>query len=470
MNILFVSHSSEIGGAEQVLLNLINELDKHGIRSLVALPGPGPLEKRLRAKDIDCFQTELKWWLIPGNRDSNQGFLDFCDGIKDRVARLTEVIASRSIDLVVTNTSAIPEGALAAKMTGVPHVWYIHELLGGKGGLQTPAAKKLFFSVVSFLSRSIVVVSQSVYDDLQESGGIEAPVEIIYNGVEINPEPGERKYLKDKKIIAVGSIYEGKGILTLLHAAREVCDQKAEAVFFVAGKVMDPLHYQYLLQERACLGLEEKFVFLGFREDIPELLRQSDLFVLPSLRESFSMVVLEAMNAALPVVATRSGGSEEMIVEGENGFLVEVNDPSMMADRILFLLNHELQARAMGEKGCTTVKQNFSLDQFGRNFIRFLEKVSLGKVVESPHSRERLIELIDFFDGLGQGKRQIVEKKQEQIRQLEERHRQLEERHQQEIRGIIADFTSSHSWRLTKPLRWVSKKIKREVRPQNNSY
>jgi len=157
--------------------------------------------------------------------------------------------------------------------------------------------------------------------------------------------------------------------------------------------------------------------------------------------------------------------------------LVAVNDPSMMADRILFLLNHELQARAMGKKGYATVKQNFSLDKFGRNFIRFLEKVSLGKVVESPHSRERLIELIDFFDGLGQGKRQIVEKKQEQIRQLEERHRQLEERHrqleerhQQEIRGIIADFTSSHSWRLTKPLRWVSKKIKREVRPQNNSY
>ena len=138
---------------------------------------------------------------------------------------------------------------------------------------------------------------------------------------------------------------------------------------------MDPGYYQMLLEERARFGLEEKFHFLGFRQDIPELLSQSDLLVLPSLRESFSMVVLEAMNAALPVVATRSGGAEELIVDGENGFLVPVGEPSLMADRILFLLNHESLAHQMGEKGYAAVKSKFSLEKCGREFIRLLEKV-----------------------------------------------------------------------------------------------
>ena len=98
--------------------------------------------------------------------------MDCCDGIKDRVDRLASVIRSKSIDLVVTNTSAIAEGALAAKLTGVPHIWYIHELLGGNTVLITPVARKLFFSVVSALSHCIIVVSQAVYNDLKESGGL----------------------------------------------------------------------------------------------------------------------------------------------------------------------------------------------------------------------------------------------------------------------------------------------------------
>ena len=64
MKILFVSHSSEMGGAEKVLLNLIREIKKYGVQSLVALPGPGPLEQRLRENNIETFLTELKWWLI----------------------------------------------------------------------------------------------------------------------------------------------------------------------------------------------------------------------------------------------------------------------------------------------------------------------------------------------------------------------------------------------------------------------
>lgn len=462
MKILFVSHSSEIGGAERVLLNLIREIKKYGVQSLVALPGPGPLEQQFRENDIETFLTELKWWLLGDHQDSREGILDFCDGIKDRAERLASMIRSNSIDLVVTNTSAIAEGALAAKATGVPHIWYIHELLGGNTVLITPVAKKLFFSVVSALSQIIIVVSQAVYNDLKESGGVDTVVKIINNGLEIKSHPETPRVSQKKNVITVGGIHEGKGIITLLQAARLVCDQLSQADFLVAGQVMDPVYYQMLLKERARLGLEERFHFLGFREDIPELLSQSDLLVLPSLKESFSMVILEAMNAALPVVATRSGGSEELIVDGGNGFLVPVGEPSLMAERILFLLNHESLARQMGETGYDAVKNKFSLEKCGREFIRLLEKLPSGGSKEGPYSQELLAEGIEFFDGLGREKRQIVRRNQEQIRQMEETHqkqiRQMEEIHRQ----LIRDFTSSHSWKLTKPLRWISRKINRQ--------
>jgi glycosyltransferase involved in cell wall biosynthesis len=100
--------------------------------------------------------------------------------------------------------------------------------------------------------------------------------------------------------------------------------------------------------------------FLGVRQDVPNLLAISDLFVLPSLWEGLPNSVLEAMAAGLPVVATNVDGSPEVVVDGETGVLVPPADPVALADAICSLLQDEALRVSMAEAARTRVAECFS--------------------------------------------------------------------------------------------------------------
>jgi glycosyltransferase involved in cell wall biosynthesis len=114
-------------------------------------------------------------------------------------------------------------------------------------------------------------------------------------------------------------------------------------------------------------NLNHLFLFPGFRKDIPEILSETDIFVMSSKNEGLPTTCLEAMAAGRAVVATRCGGPEEIILDGETGILVNVNNPQMMAEAILCLLkNHQLRLE-MGAKGRLRVQTEFSCSQFINN-------------------------------------------------------------------------------------------------------
>jgi glycosyltransferase involved in cell wall biosynthesis len=107
-------------------------------------------------------------------------------------------------------------------------------------------------------------------------------------------------------------------------------------------------------------GLTNVVHLLGYREDVPQLLRALDVFVLNSLWEGLPAVFAQAMCAALPLVATHAGGASEAIVEGENGFLTAPGDPDALAARVLSLLDDPNLRRKMGARGLSLVDPLFS--------------------------------------------------------------------------------------------------------------
>lgn len=110
------------------------------------------------------------------------------------------------------------------------------------------------------------------------------------------------------------------------------------------------------------LNLQDRVIFLGQRRDIPQLLSLVDIFVLPSDCEGFPNVLLEAMAMAKPVVATRVGGTSELVEEGITGLLVEAGNPRLLADAIARLIDNPQMATAMGLRGRQQVEQAFNLD------------------------------------------------------------------------------------------------------------
>jgi glycosyltransferase involved in cell wall biosynthesis len=111
------------------------------------------------------------------------------------------------------------------------------------------------------------------------------------------------------------------------------------------------------------LGLEPRVTFLGFREDVPRLMRCADVVVLPSLVEGLPLTVLEAMAARVPVVATAIGGTDEAVVDGMTGVLVPPGDAAALANAVERLLSNPQLARRLSEAGAARIAEHFTAER-----------------------------------------------------------------------------------------------------------
>ena len=158
----------------------------------------------------------------------------------------------------------------------------------------------------------------------------------------------------------------------MIEAAARVTDKCPDCHFLLVG---DDRGIRKNLEIRVKeLSIDKNIVFLGQRNDIPDLLAASDISVLSSHEEGFSNVILESMAAGLPVVATCVGGNPEVIVHGENGWLVPPKNPQKLALKILDLLQNPEKAKKWGEAGRHHVQMHFSDKKMLEEYIKLYQK------------------------------------------------------------------------------------------------
>jgi glycosyltransferase involved in cell wall biosynthesis len=138
----------------------------------------------------------------------------------------------------------------------------------------------------------------------------------------------------------------------------------------IAGQGKGDL-YEELLKLKSDLGLDDIVYFLGFNDDPAELLSNLDFFLLSSSSEGFSIATLQAMAAGLPVIATRSGGPQEIITHKENGWLVAPESPAIIADALIKLSNDDVLCHRLAKSGKAHVIENFDV----KNMISSYEKI-----------------------------------------------------------------------------------------------
>ncbi len=299
--------------------------------------------------------------------------------------QLAQIIHSRKFDLVHAHGSKAGFLArVAAIGSGVPVIYSPHcfSFHDGAGKLQAKFFAALERFAARFFTAKIIVVADGE-QTLARRYRVGSPNQFatVRNGINAAyyQIPVNRRAVKkslgipeDAPLIgSVGRLGKQKSPLTFIRAAAIVREQAPRAQFIWVGS--GPL-YEESIRLTKELGLQDAMRFAGERKDVPSILQTLDCFVLSSLWEGFSIVLLEAMAAGAPIVATNILGNDEAIADGENGWLVPPDDPQALARKILELLENFEQAKKFGNAARERIQKDFTFAQM----IRSIENVYLS--------------------------------------------------------------------------------------------
>ena len=266
----------------------------------------------------------------------------------------------------------------AAKLAGVPClIASIRDM-----GIYLTPTKLRAQKLVCRLADRIVVNAGAIRDWLVEQGYPAQKIVVIRNGVDTS-----RFGIRDDgaalrrelhiptgapMVVMLARLNPTKGIECLFQAAIRLRDRHPDAYFVAVGEcytrnaagqiVLDIAYRQQLQARMQSLGLAQRFCFAGLRNDVPQVLAAAAVSVLPSVSEGISNTLLESLAAGVPVVATRVGGTPEVIEDGEHGLLVPVNDPQALADAISRVLADPVLAARLGASGQRRVAEEFSFE------------------------------------------------------------------------------------------------------------
>jgi len=366
-HILFLQSSSEGYGSGKIILQVLRFYQNQGFSPVVLLTNEGAIQKDLVQMNIPVYVQNLG--ILRRKYVSPTGLINrFVKNLK-AYRFLSQLHKDFRFELVYSNTLAVVVGAFWAKRNQVPHIWHIHEILLGPGPLV-----KWLSGLLDSSTPHPIAVSQAVAEHWQPFLK-RSKIQVIHNGIpyesflHAKPSLKEELGLPESSVLIgmIGRINPGKGQLFFLQLANKLSKSHPEAHFVLIG---DPFPgYEPILEEvkREIRDkkLETRVSYLGFRADIPEVMASLDIFVLPSvLPDSFPTVILEAMAAGKPVVATRSGGASEMVVEGKTGFLIPIGDEEKGIFALEKLISDTSLRQEMGNMGQHRVLKTYSLEAF----------------------------------------------------------------------------------------------------------
>jgi glycosyltransferase involved in cell wall biosynthesis len=337
--ILHLIDTTGPGGAETVFTDLVRGLDQSRFRSIAVTAGPGWVEETVQAAGIQSM------------RISQRG------RFAHRYAKtLRGVIQREQVNLVHAHLfGASVYASLAALGTGIPVLGTIH------GQADLPASDwiaPLRYGVLRWGATHVVAVSEALRRTFVSRAKFPARrTSVIYNGIDLTifrpgVDSGFRRELGigEQEFVfgALGNVRAPKAYDVLLRATALLAREAPPSRVVIVGDTSGML-YPQLRQLHASLGLGERVLFTGFRRDVPRVLQGFDALVLASHAEGFSLATVQAMATAIPVVATRSGGPEEILDGGRTGLLVARGDPAALAAGMRRLrddveLRHQLAA------------------------------------------------------------------------------------------------------------------------------
>jgi glycosyltransferase involved in cell wall biosynthesis len=374
MRILFLSTSMGMGGADSQLLTAAQVLSRRGHRVLIVSLTPlGPMGLEAHSAGIHTESLAMP-----------RGFPD-----PRGLVRLVRLVRAWRPDVVHSHMVHANLMARALRLLApVPAlVSTIHNIY--EGGRLRMMAYRLTNSLVDHMT----IVSQAAADRFIADRIVPKELlRVVPNGVDTERfrtlPPGTRESLRrslgigsEFTWLAVGRFEVAKDYPNMLRAFARLREQQPDAVLLLVGRGSLQVETEALARE---LGLGGAVRFLGVRSDVPAVMAMADGYVMSSAWEGMPMVLLEAAAAGLPIVATRVGGNQEVVIDGETGFLTPPRDSEALAAAMKRLGElPEAQRRSMGERAREHIRGHYGLDRVAERWEELYREVLARKGLEA---------------------------------------------------------------------------------------
>jgi glycosyltransferase involved in cell wall biosynthesis len=372
MKTLYIHGSADHYGSAKILLDILR-IPGNAANAMVVLPHHGVLVEDIKALGIPVYIMNLgvlrrKYmtpWGIVG-----RVYLWF-----SAINKLKQLIATHNIARVYVNSANVIVGPALQQKNQTELVWHLHEIV------EQPSVLKNLLAALIKRADKVIAVSKATQQFWQIATN--KKVELLYNGMDLfkyanlscekinilpNASPNETW------VGMIGRVQAWKGqhyFLKIIEAYLKQNPSDTSTRFIIAGDAYPG--YENLAIELSVaierIGLHKRVTYLGYRSDIPQLLASLDLLVLPSTSpDPLPTVVLEAMAASKPVLATAQGGALEMVVDQETGRFIPITEAKKAATILAELLNDKERLKEMGTAGRRRVEKEFSAAAFANNW------------------------------------------------------------------------------------------------------
>lgn len=361
---LLVLHATyQLGGAERVLQRLLTSLTSYMDVYACALYELGSVGEQLQ-------QAGVPMWALHGRSRTDWRVLP-------RFVRLVRQIRP---DVVFTIDSPYPllYAVLARRLGWIPKLAVSVRTFGKVHRQREMAiARKLASGVVDVL----IALSETQKRFLIETEGWKARrIEVIPNGIDLQRFSPQGENLREQWQLSqetpvfgiVSMLRPEKNIPLFLRTAQRVLSVMPQAKAFVVGDGVQRAELEQMAEQ---MRIQQQVVFTGVIEDIPAVWRTLDVAVLTSRVEGLPNVLIEAAACGVPAVSTDVGAVRDVVLDGETGFVVPLQDEDTLARRILYLLQHPHERQRMGEHARRYAEARFDLRQMVERYAQLLEDV-----------------------------------------------------------------------------------------------
>jgi glycosyltransferase involved in cell wall biosynthesis len=380
--VLFVDHTAVMGGAQHSLLDIAEANREHGA---VALLEDGPFAAALETRGVRVLRVDggtalrqiKKTSMLPGV------------GALVAVVRMGRAVAraAHSYDLLYANS---PKSFLVAALAGAiarkPVVWHLRDILDQRHF--SAVNVRVMIAAANWRAVRVVANSRATADAFVAAGGNPSLVTVVHNGIDPAPfdalAPSTRREVRAELGVPADAFVAG--CFSRLHP------WKGQEVFLDAVARMPGVHalvvggalfsgeapYEAELRARTELpALAGRVHMLGARDDVPRLLAACDVVVHASvLAEPFGRVIVEAMLASRPVIATRTGGVPEVVTDGETGLLVPPGDARTLGEALEALRRDSARSATLARRGAVHARASFSRDAMLAGVRRVIDEVA----------------------------------------------------------------------------------------------
>lgn len=366
-SVCLISHSPALGGGERILLELVDALMARGVGCHVIVPWWGPLRRALKHRGIHQAVLPFLWWAAPSRA--------WLPRIGRTIVNLlaTPWIALRiwtwQSTLILTNSTVINVGLLAARLLRKPHVLHILEFGELDQDLTYDWGRTAAAKLMDEVSCAVMVCSDAVAQSWKLDFA-HGKLTVVRQAVTLprsafREGPSTQEGARPFRIVVVGNIQRGKAQEDAIRGLRLLLQKGLRAELHLIGRTTQRAYAQFLRELIMAEQIEKQVFWHGHLKNPLEVMQQADVVVSCAPHEALGRATIEAMQLGKAVVAAAGGGTPELIRDGENGLLYTPGCAKELAEQLARLKTQPLLGNHLGARARTCALERFSTSRFG---------------------------------------------------------------------------------------------------------